>query len=59
VDDLKAMFGRAGWFAIITVLRRVQISIDTESRCVTVWKDRQDPVRVRFSDIERFVNEQY
>jgi len=55
--ELQAMLGNAATFMLMQALRRIQINIDAGSHEVTIWKDRQYPVKVTFEEIEHFVNE--
>ena len=59
MEELKAMIGRAATFALMQALKSVEIAIEPERRTVTVWKYGQDPITIKFEDIERFVNESH
>jgi len=58
-QQIKAAVGRAAYWALMKIVKGVEISIDGPDKQITIYRPGKDPARIGFEQIERFINENH
>ena len=57
--QLKSALGTVGFFALMKILRRIEIRIEPKDKTLIIYPDGHEEISVGFDDIEDFVNNQH
>ena len=56
-EQIKRTVGRAAFWALLKIVRSIEISIDGDDKQITIYRDNSESVKISFEQIERFIND--
>jgi len=57
--QIKEVVGRAAYWALMKIVKGIEISIDGSDKRITIYRAGKVPMRIGFEEIERFINESH
>ncbi|MBE3144110.1 MAG: hypothetical protein IMZ61_09340 [Planctomycetes bacterium] len=58
-QQIKAAVGLAAYWALMKIVKGIEIAIDGDDKQITIYRNGKEPVRIGFEQIERFINESH
>lgn len=57
--QIKEAIGIAAYWALMKIVKGIEIAIDGDDKQITIYRNGKEPVRIDFEQIERFINESH
>jgi len=57
--QIKEVVGRAAYWALMKIVKGVEIAFDGPEKQITIYQGGKEPLRIGFEQIERFINEHH
>ena len=57
--QIKGVVGLAAYWALMKIVRDIEISFDGPDKQITIYKDGKEPMIIGFDQIERFINDSH
>jgi len=57
--QIKEVVGRAAYWALMKIVKGIEITIDGPDKQITIYRPGKEPARIGFEQIERFINENH
>ncbi|MBE3087680.1 MAG: hypothetical protein IMZ71_00965 [Chloroflexi bacterium] len=57
--QIKEAIGIAAYWALMKIVKGIEIAIDGDDKQITIYRNGKEPVRIGFEQIERFINESH
>lgn len=58
-EQIKETVGLAAYWALMKIVRDIEISFDADDKQITIYRAGKEPARIGFEQIERFINESH